>query len=327
MNKELTIKQQLTNRQNQINALLNGDQKKTKRFMAAALQVSLDKDLMSCSEESVIDSVMKVALLDLNVDKNIGETYLIKYGNTCTMQIGYKGWLKLLSKAGHELRTFPVFKCDTFDCSFNGWDNIFELKPNFDERDVGNFEWEFENLTGVLVVSKDKETGEFKRDFITKKTIEKMRKSSPNQKTDIPAYIWKDWYIDMCCKSAIKKFKNQLVLRDNIDIALALDGTERKIDIEKTKKDGVVIDAEVTEQKTSKPKDLNSLGSQEVKDNTIEIEIEPTSKEKMVKELMDRGATQEQAGKWCYGKDDETLNTYLNDPASIDSALGEAVGA
>ena len=38
------------------------------------------------------------------------------------------------------------------------------------------------------------------------------------------------------------------------------------------------------------------------------------------------GLTQEEAGKWCYGKSDDIFNSYLNDPASIDTILEEIRG-
>ena len=50
-----------------------------------------------------------------------------------------------------------------------------------------------------------------------------------------------------------------------------------------------------------------------------------TPKEIMIQELINRGASEEQAGKWCYGKD-KIIPTFLADPASIDVALEEAVG-
>ena len=65
---------------------------------------------------------------------------------------------------------------------------------------------------------------------------------------------------------------------------------------------------------------------------TIEIDVVPTEKEnvslkqKLINELMDRGATVEEAGKWCYSKNDDIFNSYLNDPASIDSILEEIRG-
>lgn len=83
-----------------------------------------------------------------------------------------------------------------------------------------------------------------------------------------------------------------------------------------------------TNTQTQQHTDLNSIA---YADKTIDIDFEqikqPTPKEKMINELTIRGATQEQAGVWCYGKSDEFLNSYLNDPATIDDALADAVGA
>ena len=90
----------------------------------------------------------------------------------------------------------------------------------------------------------------------------------------------------------------------------------------------------------SKQKENDSLDSLLKDDNikaieantTIEIDIVPTEKEnvslkqKLINELMDRGATVEESGKWCYGKNDDIFNSYLNDPASIDSILEEMRG-
>lgn len=76
--------------------------------------------------------------------------------------------------------------------------------------------------------------------------------------------------------------------------------------------------------------DINSLLTSK-KDKseitTIDAElITPTPKELIAKELMNRGLTQEEAGKWCYGKSDDIFNSYLNDPASIDTILEEIRG-
>ena len=67
-------------------------------------------------------------------------------------------------------------------------------------------------------------------------------------------------------------------------------------------------------------------------DEALEIDIVPvnevktTPKQLLTNELMDRGATVEEAGKWCYGKNDDFFNSYLSDPASIDSILEEIRG-
>ena len=51
-----------------------------------------------------------------------------------------------------------------------------------------------------------------------------------------------------------------------------------------------------------------------------------TPKEILIVELKNRGATDEEAGKWCYNKSDDEFNSYLNDPASIDNILEEIKG-
>ena len=93
---------------------------------------------------------------------------------------------------------------------------------------------------------------------------------------------------------------------------------------------------ESTSLKQSSSNDsLESLLTNNTKDTneTIEIDIVPTEKEVkttpkqlLTKELLDRGATVEEAGKWCYSKNDDIFNSYLNDPASIDSILEEMRG-
>lgn len=87
--------------------------------------------------------------------------------------------------------------------------------------------------------------------------------------------------------------------------------------------------------KLEKPKqqsinEINSLVMD--KQEIIEVDIVPVNevksspKQLLTNELMDRGAIVEEAGKWCYGKDDDIFNSYLNDPASIDSILEEIRG-
>lgn len=321
--KEENLKGLLTNKVKALQSLL-GDAEKAKRFMAAALQVGLNNDLAQCSEESIINAVMGVAMLDLNIDKNVGHAYLIKYGSTVQLQISYKGWLNLLKRAGYEIRTFPVFKCDKFEVSFNGWDYDFDLVPNFEERDLGKFDWEYENLKGILVVSKDKSDGEYKRDFYSREVIEKSRLSSPNQnpskydKPDIaklkatkqPVGIWRDWYIDMCSKSAIKKFKNQLVIRDSYTpIANGIENAEfnKPIDYQKTVETGVIIEANV-EPEEKEGFDINSL--QKKKEEPEEKEV--VAYDVLYAKLIKNGVSEDKAGQFL-DSNESKLESYMND--------------
>lgn len=273
--RESNIKTMLANKSKMIQSIL-GDKKKSDNFTATALQIALNPDLKDCTEESIINCLVGAAMLDLNPDRNIGQVYIYKYGSVATLDVGYKGYLTIFQRAGYEIRTFPVFENDDFSVYFDGWEMKYNLVPNLEDRDLGNFDWEYANLKGILVVSKDLITNEFKRDFIPQKVLENMRLSSPNQKPNqydkdsviiqrkkekLPVGIWWNWYIDMCSKSAIKKFKNQLAIRNKEDLITMVDmlDNHKSIDFEATKEKGIIIEAKVNEEKLSKPKSLNDI--------------------------------------------------------------------
>ena len=78
--------------------------------------------------------------------------------------------------------------------------------------------------------------------------------------------------------------------------------------------------------------DINALAlapkQEENKDITVDIvpiNSQPP-KELLRQELLNRGATDEEAGKWLYNKSDDVYLQYLNDPASIDNILIDMKG-
>ena len=83
--------------------------------------------------------------------------------------------------------------------------------------------------------------------------------------------------------------------------------------------------------KEEQKNDINSLKvpkPEESKD--ITVDIVPISsqppKELLKQELLNRGATDEEAGKWLYNKSDDVYLQYINDPASIDNILIDMKG-
>ncbi|RBQ31400.1 phage recombination protein Bet [Arcobacter sp. FW59] len=91
--------------------------------------------------------------------------------------------------------------------------------------------------------------------------------------------------------------------------------------------------------KLEKPKqqqninDINALAlptAKQEENKDIEIDFVPESlpapKERLRQELIKRGLTGEEAGKWLYNKSDDVYVSYLNDPASIDTILEEIQG-
>lgn len=267
----------------QITALLNGDKEKANKFMAASLVVASDNSLRNCSPESIVQSLVGVAMLDLSIDKTIGHCYLVPYGSGVQLQIGYKGLIQLLYRAGWMVKAFPVFTCDEFEFENDGWDNRVKFKQNIDERDEGDRDWCYKNLRGVYVVARNAETKDEYSMFVNKQVIEKLRKVSPNQKNSAqPTGIWKDWFVEMSIAKAVKRLAKVLPIGDSrASLAISLDDkTDRgeRVNYEKTAETGVVIDVESMEAKPEKPKTsvtLDSLiGGEEKARDTIIVQAQ-----------------------------------------------------
>ena len=145
-------------------------------------------------------------------------------------------------------------------------------------------------------------------------------------------------------ETMLKKVAESQVLRKAFDITglyAEEEYEERYINSDRKSEDTTSIQksSDINSLKLPPKQEVNPL--QKAMDNynnpptatyNIDVDIELpektralTPKEIMIQELIDRGASEEQATKWCLNKD-AVIPTFLADPASIDVALEEAVG-
>jgi recombination protein RecT len=268
--------------QRQIKSLLQDDEVKAKKFLAAALVVASNPALNKCSPDSIVQALIGVAMSDLNIDTNIGHCYLVPYGDKVQLQIGYKGFIQLLFRAGWMVKPFPVYQCDTFSMDFDGWNNRVAFIPNIDERDEGDKDWVYQNLRGVYVVARHADTKDEYSAFVNKTVIEKLRLNSPNQRASqwtkpedkkrldagLPIGVWADWYVEMAQSKAIKKLAKILPIGDNrANAAISADDKNemgKAVDYAATADNGVVIEMAASEatygdQGESSTKSLNDV--------------------------------------------------------------------
>ncbi|MFV7791300.1 recombinase RecT [Aliarcobacter lanthieri] len=318
--REQEAKALISQKQKQISVLVGEDKAKTSKFMSALVQLSQNKNLMECKVDSIVDVGFQIVQAGLNPNPLFGQAYVVpfklKSGFTVAqLQVGYKGYIQLGYRAGWKFKAVPVYKCDAFEYKFGGFEDDIILEPNYDERNEDDGNWIFKNLVGVIVYAKDKDDY-IVTEFVAFKKLEKLRLKSQNQIKDKLQYIWLDWAEEMYKAKALKYVVTRLPIEDDVQELISLEDNVHKIE-------------DTQNQSSREPKqqninDLNSLGNKPTQ--MIDVEVMPTPKEIMIKELMNRGLTQEEAGKWCYGKTDETFNSYLNDPASIDTILEEIRG-
>lgn len=316
----------------QINVLVGHDEKKASKFGSALVQLSQNKNLVDCKVESIIDVGFQIVQAGLNPNPLFGQAYVVPFKikgrnnnpdfTVAQLQVGYKGYIQLGYRAGWKFKAVPVYKCDNFEYKFGGFEDDILLEPNYDDRNEDKGDWVFKNLVGVIVYAKDKDDY-IVTEFVPFKKLEKLRLKSQNQIKEKLQYIWLEWAEEMYKAKAIKYVVTRLPIEDDVtELVTKEDEVYRLEDISTTQK----------KELPKVPKDMNSLNDipknqeQPTLDVEIDIPIQQAPKELLINELKNRGATDEEAGKWCYNKSDDEFNSYLNDPASIDNILEEIKG-
>lgn len=70
-------------------------------FMASIIELyQSDSNLQKCNPNAVVLEALKAATLKLPINKSLGFAYLIPYGTTPTMQLGYRGIIQLAQRSG-----------------------------------------------------------------------------------------------------------------------------------------------------------------------------------------------------------------------------------
>lgn len=237
---------------------LVGDVKKAEKFKADLALMSLDAGLVKCTPISVFTMALKVAQVGLSIVKERKQAYLVPYKNKGIMeaqlQISYIGWQILAKRAGYDIDTELVYKCDDFDYVVDENGKNFKFKANLAERENDNRKWIEENLIGAMVWARD--SNGIKKEFVSAKKLNKLRSNSPAIKFK-KFSAWDDWTEEMYKAKAIKYVASKLPT-DNEALMAAVSADNE-------------VEKSIAEENHVKPIeiDLNSL----VQDDVIDTEV------------------------------------------------------
>jgi len=62
--------------------------------------ISQNPALMKCEPESIFQAAATAAVLNMPINSNLGEAYILPYGKKAQFQIGYKGFIQLAIRSG-----------------------------------------------------------------------------------------------------------------------------------------------------------------------------------------------------------------------------------
>lgn len=215
---------------------------KAPQFMTSVINlVNGDTNLRKVDQMSVIASAMVAASLDLPVDKNLGYSWIIPYGNKAQFQLGYKGYIQLALRTGQYKHINVI---EVYEGELQKWDRLTEVfEIDFDEKKsdaVVGYAAYFELINGFK-----------KTVYWTKEEVEKHRKRF--SKSD---FGWKRDWDAMAKKTVLKNMLSKWgILSIEMQKAFIEDNEEREIkDVteEATVIDGdfEIVDDEPSEQPT-----------------------------------------------------------------------------
>lgn len=203
-----------------VKSLLNADNYKSRfkevlgsrapQFMSSLISaVNSNAGLKECDPNTVIQSALKAAILDLPIEDNFGFAYLVPYYNNkrkikeCQFQLGYKGYIQLALRTGM-YRNINVI--DIREGELKNWNPLTEeLEIEFivDEK-----EREAKETIGYAGYFSLLNGFEKKVYWTVESLVGHAKKYSANY-AKYGTGNWKDNFDDMCKKTVIKNMINK----------------------------------------------------------------------------------------------------------------------
>ncbi len=152
--------------------------------------------ILQCSPQSIVQTMIDAAKFRLMIDGR-QHAHLVKYGNECTLQIGYRGYIAKVAEhyENADLNVFPVYEGDVVQISgSDGFDRYTHDRANAFEDSVDKFK-------GIVAVLYYKKGGrEFQKVItMTKNEIGKIRKAAKQD------FVWSAWFIEKAKAAAVKR--------------------------------------------------------------------------------------------------------------------------
>lgn len=168
--------------------------------------------LGDCTPGSFLGSVIQASQLGLEVNTPLGHAYLIPYGETCQLIVGYQGFIELAMRSGSvsHVQAFCVYDGDEFTYEL-GLNPTISHKPGKGAREAAR-------MTHVYAVAKLK-NGEPIFTVLSRAEVDKYRKRSRASGSG----PWVTDYEAMSMKTAVRRLFKWLPKSAEMAVAASVD--------------------------------------------------------------------------------------------------------
>lgn len=199
--------------------------KKSAGFISSVINVSNLPQLKDCESQSVLNSAVVAATLDLPIDPNLGFAYIVPYndknqGKIAQFQMGYKGFIQLAMRTGQ-------YKTINAGAIYEGEiSRVNRLTGEVELTDNGNIN--YENIVGYFGYFKLL-NGFEKMLYMTKEEIEAHAKKysqsyKSNKEWVVKNSLWSTDFDTMAQKTVLKRLLSKYgILSIEMQKALSTD--------------------------------------------------------------------------------------------------------
>lgn len=160
-------------------------------------------ELLKCTPESLLNSVMECAQMGLEPSTAYNHVYLIPYGTECTAQVSALGLQAMLRRNGIQVISEVVYEDDEFSYEYTP-DFKFHFKPSIRGKR------ELANIIGAFALAKEPTPDGYVYHliYLPKSKIDAIRMASSGNSN--PMSPWVKYYEEMASKAVIKKLAKKL---------------------------------------------------------------------------------------------------------------------
>lgn len=197
-------------RTSELVAVFNGNAEKAERFkaQAATLAVIGKGEIAHCKPASIWLALKGVAELDLDLTPALGQAYILPYGNTAQLILGYKGMKEIAYRSGvvRRLEAVLVYEKDVFAYQRGTSPRIDHIPAAFDKRGA---------MIGAYAVA-TLTNGEIVFEVMSKAEIDAIKARSKSKQT------WDNNYGEMARKTPVRRLFKYLPTTPLLSKALAI---------------------------------------------------------------------------------------------------------
>lgn len=199
-NKKTELLTLLDSKKDEIQKVLPKFLSQEKLMRVALTEFNKNEKLLQCQPNSIYGAIMQAAELGLMPSSVTREAYLVPYGETCTLQIGYQGLLALAYRTGKYsyIEAQEVYTNDKFEYELGSNPKITHIPATTNRGEI----------IGYYAIAYLKDSSQHPFKYMSTDEIDEHKNKYARKDRNGKNNFWDNHLIEMAKKTVIRKLLN-----------------------------------------------------------------------------------------------------------------------